>query len=390
MSKIRVIVGATGELRYLGGGTTELVKVLENLVKFHQCDVELVVVLSKGQQTVLPKDLESYIKIEKAPSWTSSSSFLNRMYEQIILPFKLLSIYLKSRFDLYLGLFSYVPLVWFVTPKVSFFQINVLGSGVDITNSSLRVKYFLRKQLTYLSLRASSAIAFISNFHRLEIEHKFAFDRRKSFVVHLGAEVPSNEELSRLFGKVNDERLLGLLERRYIIYPSVFRPYKNHQLLIDAFIELRKDERFSDILLALTGDYNTSWGKAIRSACLDKDGIVFLGNLRHYELLYLLRKSQAMVFPSRWEGFGLPPIEAMAAGVPVICSNGGSLPEVAGDAALMFDKNSREELVKALKLVLGDQDVRRILIEKGFERARKFTWQATVDSLVEVFKKAVQ
>ena len=118
-----------------------------------------------------------------------------------------------------------------------------------------------------------------------------------------------------------------------------------------------------------------------------KDDIIFLGYISKKEKEILYSKSTIFIYPSFYEGFGFPPLEAMAYGLPVVCSNVSSLPEVAGDAALMINPFKPEEITSALKMILNDDGLRQTLIKKGFARASFFSWEKTAQEYLQVFRE---
>ena len=155
----------------------------------------------------------------------------------------------------------------------------------------------------------------------------------------------------------------------FLLYPARGWPHKNHALLFDAFGEVRR--RHPGLELVLTS-YDGPVPGGVRS----------LGHVSRGELVGLFQRAAALVFPSLYEGFGQPPLEAMACGCPVACSNAASLPEVVGDAARLFDPTSREELVDAIEDVLANADEWR---RKGIERAAGFSWDETARLHEEVY-----
>jgi glycosyltransferase involved in cell wall biosynthesis len=144
----------------------------------------------------------------------------------------------------------------------------------------------------------------------------------------------------------------------YLLYPALGWPHKNHARLFDAFARVRRHR--PRLRLVLTG-YD---GAA-------PEGVEVRGRVSPDELAALYRRAAALVFPSLYEGFGQPPLEAMASGCPVACSTGGSLPEVVGDAARLFDPTSVEDMAAAIVEVLADPEP---WVERGLERAGGFTW----------------
>ncbi len=147
----------------------------------------------------------------------------------------------------------------------------------------------------------------------------------------------------------------------FLLYPAREWPHKNHAVLFDAFAELRR--RHPELELVLTA-YAGPVPEGVRS----------LGRVSREELARLCRTASALVFPSLFEGFGQPPLEAMACGCPVACSNAASLPEVVADAARLFDPTSAEELIAAVEGVLADPEP---WVRRGLARAAEFTWERT-------------
>ena len=156
-----------------------------------------------------------------------------------------------------------------------------------------------------------------------------------------------------------------------VLYPARSWPHKNHDRLLEAFALLRRERR--GLRLVLTG------GGAQTGAGVEQRGRVSLD-----ELASLYRRSAALVFPSRYEGFGQPPLEAMASGCPVACSNAASLPEVCGDAARYFDPDSPEQIAGALAAVLDDPEPWRA---RGLAHAREFTWARSAAAHEAVYRE---
>lgn len=184
-------------------------------------------------------------------------------------------------------------------------------------------------------------------------------------------------------------RRLGLLDRRYILYVGGISPHKNLAHLIDALAALRRDESMQDVMLVLVGDYTSdaffSAYEQLRQqrAALNLDEFVlFPGYVDDAELVHLYNSACVFVLPSLMEGFGLPALEAMACGTPVIVSNRGSLPEVVADAGLVFDPDEPEALHGLISQVLTDVDLRARLQCAGPQRAAHYSWtRAALDTL---------
>jgi len=177
-------------------------------------------------------------------------------------------------------------------------------------------------------------------------------------------------------------------ERSVLLSLSAKRPHKNLLALIGALARIPAERR---PLLVLPG-YPTWHEAELRSRALAAgvaEDVRFLGWLSGEELEGLWALSEAFVFPSLYEGFGLPVLEAMARGVPVACSNASSLPEVAGDAALLFDPHQEPSIAAALERLLGEPALREQLIARGLARAREFTWERTASLTLASYHRAL-
>ena len=159
----------------------------------------------------------------------------------------------------------------------------------------------------------------------------------------------------------------------YLLYPARPLAHKNHARLYEAFARVRKKRPELELVLTAEGDYGPL-----------PAGARARGRVSQQELVELYRGAAALVFPSLYEGFGMPVLEAMACGCPVACSNVTSLPEVAGDAARMFDPRSVDEITAAIEDVLDDPQP---WIERGLERAKAFTWDACARAHDEVYRE---
>jgi len=178
--------------------------------------------------------------------------------------------------------------------------------------------------------------------------------------------------------------------RPYVLCVAGADPSKNVETLVEAFARLALPLRDKHDLV-LVGDFRR---RADLRDLVGRVGIekqtVFTGIVSDDQLIDLYQHASLFVFPSRYEGFGLPVLEAMACGCPVICSNVSSLPEVAGDAALLVDPSGMAGLACEMERVLTDSHLRQGLRERGLTQAAKFTWDRTARETIAVYKKVVQ
>jgi glycosyltransferase involved in cell wall biosynthesis len=169
------------------------------------------------------------------------------------------------------------------------------------------------------------------------------------------------------------------LESEFVLYAGNVKPHKNLERLIEAFYLVRK-RGLEYLKLVLIGDEiskYTALRRAVHHHQLHKY-VRFLGYLPEETLAVMYRLAGVFVFPSLYEGFGLPPLEAMASGTPVVTSNVSSLPEVAGDAAVLVDPYDPRAIADGIYQVLTDEQLRRDLRRKGLARAGMFSWEQSV------------
>ena len=176
------------------------------------------------------------------------------------------------------------------------------------------------------------------------------------------------------------------LPSAYLFFPAATWPYKNHVRLLQALADLR-DRRNLHISLVLTGFPETAHREV--QECLQKHRlekqVLWLGWISPAELVYVYHNARALIFPSLYEGFGLPIVEAFACGCPVLCSNTTSCAEVAADAALTFDPFNVEEISEKIEIMWSDAEKRRDFVQKGRARAKEFTSQRMAENTLKVF-----
>jgi glycosyltransferase involved in cell wall biosynthesis len=179
------------------------------------------------------------------------------------------------------------------------------------------------------------------------------------------------------------------LDRPFLFYPAATWPHKNHRTLLAAFKILVESRRF-DGDLVLTGiamQAHDGLLSEIRRLGL-ADRVKLPGYLPVQVLPYFYNLARMMVFPSLFEGFGIPLVEAMACGCPFVCADSSSLPEVAGDAALLFDPHSAEDMANTIGRFWDDEAALASMGRAGIERAKLFTWEETARKTLQVYARA--
>jgi glycosyltransferase involved in cell wall biosynthesis len=220
---------------------------------------------------------------------------------------------------------------------------------------------------------------------------------REDLVALLGLDAERIDVVPLGFGSVRREQpvaerdvraRLGLGERRVVLSLSAKRPHKNLLALIAAFARLPAEDR---PVLVLPG-YPTAYESQLReraSALGIAEDVRFPAWLSSAELEGVWAIARVFVFPSLYEGFGLPVLEAMARGVPVACSNASALPEVAGDAALLFDPHDEQAIAVAVARLLDDDALRAQLVARGHARAREFTWERSARLTLDCYRRTL-
>ncbi|MGI8861192.1 MAG: glycosyltransferase family 4 protein [Gaiellaceae bacterium] len=221
-----------------------------------------------------------------------------------------------------------------------------------------RAERAYRRRVYGWSARRSRLVLTISQHAAGTLVERLALPEEQVRPIHLGID-------HEVFRPGDESR------GEFLLYPARGWPHKNHARLFEAFAELRRRQPGLELVL-------TAYAGPV------PEGVRSLGRVSRKELVRLYRTAAALVFPSLYEGFGQPPLEAMACGCPVACSNVASLPEVVGDAARLFDPSSTEEIVAAVEDVLADPAPWR---RRGFDRAAGFTWEKTAQAHDAVYEE---
>jgi glycosyltransferase involved in cell wall biosynthesis len=252
-----------------------------------------------------------------------------------------------------------------------------------------RGAYAYARSLMWAAAKRSDRILTVSESSKRDIIHYFNVDPEKIVVVYNALDErfsvePTAEEIARVRERFQ-------LDHGFVLYVGNIKPHKNLVRLIEAFDGLRR-EGFEELKLLIIGDEISKWPalrRAVHRLKLHKH-VRFLGFQSDETLASLYRLAAVFVFPSLYEGFGLPPLEAMASGTPVVTSNVSSLPEVAGDAAVLVNPYDAIDIKDGIKRVLTDPELREDLRRKGLQRAREFSWERSVARTREIYVEAAR
>ena len=256
--------------------------------------------------------------------------------------------------------------------------------------SSLRRS--LHFYLTRRVLRKAARVLAVSQFTRNEIEKLLSIPDERIEVVYNAID----ERFLRGHATEADRELIAqryLVNYPFILYAGAIRPHKNVVRIIEAFSalksELQKEQLFPDLKLIIIGDDLSSHPRLRRTVVRSgvQNDVRFLGFVPIEVLCIFYDVAKIFVFPSLYEGFGLPPLEAMAHGTPVVTSNTSSLPEVAGNAALLVNPENVFEIRRGLQRVLLDPALREGMKVRGYAQAQRFSWTASVSRILEIYRE---
>jgi len=238
------------------------------------------------------------------------------------------------------------------------------------------------------SVQWASHVITISEYSKQEISKHFNFDERKISVIPLGVDEKWFQPLEISVTQLVLDKY-GL-PKRYFLVVGTLQPRKNIGRIIDAWRSLPSGIR-KEIPLVVAGRAGWLCEDVIEilASCVEKNSLRWLRYLPSDDLFAVLKGATALVFPSLCEGFGLPVVEAFAAGTPVITSNTTSLPEVAGDAALQVNPLDMEDIANAMQLISENQEIANEFIKKGKERALLYSWDKTASMTIDVYKNTL-
>jgi len=281
-------------------------------------------------------------------------------WTQFIFPF-----YAK-KYDLIIALTEYDASVFLRN------QLLIVHNTVPFLFPNLPTKYkFYTYKLLPKILKKCQKIITVSNVLKKELVELFNIDPKKIFVVYEGVDF-------KKFFKTDENEVLNFKEKYQINEDFVLavghsHPIKNFSGVIEAFKIVRKKYKIKLVIAGLTG----------KKVAKDED-IIYVGHIPNDKLYILYSAAKCFIFPTLHEGFGLPPLEAMACGCPVVVSDKGSLPEVCGDAAVYVNPYDPQSIAEGILKVLTDENLRQNLIQKGYQQVKKFSWEQTVKKFLEV------
>ncbi len=237
------------------------------------------------------------------------------------------------------------------------------------------------------SLRRARRVICLSTFVADDVRFRACIETDRIAIVTCGVDDPGAAyDVARAGELLAD---LDLRDRPFVLYPAITYPHKNHVTLVAAFARVISIDE--EARLVLTGGCGPS--EDLVESTIGAYGlggtVVRTGRIPEADLALLYRSASMMAFPSLYEGFGVPVLEAMARGCPVVASDAGALPEVVDGAGILLDPIDVAGWAEAITSLLADTESRALLIRKGFERARLFVWAESADALLTVYRETM-
>lgn len=254
---------------------------------------------------------------------------------------------------------------------------------------SLPQKVYATWVMGQAATRASKIIT-ISKFSERQIIEFTGCEPDKVITMLLAAD---NQHFGRAYDQTSIESIRSKygLPSQYLLYVGNLKPHKNLVTLLEAFAKIKTPGKHPDLKLVLCGNF-----KGFITGIDDLDGkvnqlgldgqVIKPGFVLDEHLPAIYQQAQGFIFPSYYEGFGLPVLEAMAAGIPVLSSDAASLPEVGGDAVLYCSPHDVNEMANQLERLVTDQPAREMLVRKGYEQIKQFSWEQAAKGYADVFR----
>ena len=326
-------------------------------------------VLFCNQKTHIPQNLPRLKKVIITEN-------IRQVWDQVLLPLNIA----REKIDVFLTPYFKAPL--FLPSKMILIINDLIPLFFPEEHSPLGRLYF--RFMSAAAARRATRIMTISEHSRGDIVKFLKLPADKIMVIHLGVE----ERFRSSDIRKEEIRRKYSLPQKFILYVGNLSPHKNVRSLIKSYASLPFSLRENYKLVmgaSRSGKYFSDIDKVIREMELTQD-VLFTGFIEPKDLPSVYCMSSVFAYPSFYEGFGFPPLEAMACGCPVVSSNASSMPEILGDAALFFNPYHVEEISRAIRHMLEDENLRNRFRQKGLERAKLFTIEKMTSRMLDVLE----
>lgn len=375
----------------LGKGLGRYIQeIVDNVIKIDTVN-KYVVFLS-------PDNFDEFIPAESRIKKVRTTARWYSLAEQLVMPFLIW----QERLDLMHFPHFNVPILTPVKFVVTIHDL-ILTKFPTVRATTLAPLIYKIKNLAYkiiiaLAVRRAKKVIAVSEFTKNDVVQKFKINPKKVIVTYEGVANLARGNDS-LFVKKQDDRKTLLsynIVDNFILYVGNAYPHKNLESLLEVFFELHK--KHPDLRLVLVGreDY---FYKRLKSSAMNlnlwieeiqNSPVIFTGYVPDVELDVLYRQALFYVFPSLYEGFGLPALEAMAKSCSVASSNKACLPEILGEAALYFNPEDKADMFMKMDRLYSDQELREVLIKKGHQQVKRYNWWECARLTFDVYKSVIK
>ena len=354
---------------------------VENLIPLlHASDV-LIVLIQSDEAAVLDMARgKANVQLLSIPASIFRNRFFLMVFEQLVLPI----VAWRKRVNLIHSLHYTHPLLAFTSRVVTIHDLTfLLFPEMHTRGRRSIIPFFIRR-----AMKHAEAIIFVSKATQNDAERMLPGGRNLRCAVPLGVSLP----LPIYTEETRSEEVLADMGvgSPYLLFIGTLEPRKNIVRIVQAFERIAI--HYPNLILVLAGKLGWHTGEIV--AAMEnspvRERIKHLGFVSEEEKASLLRNCEMLVYPSMYEGFGLPVLEAMAAGAPVITSNLSSMPEVAGDAAVLVDPSSVDKIADAMQQILDDKAFASSLRKTGCAQAQSFTWSRMAEQTDDVYRSVIK
>ncbi len=363
-----------------GGGLIYLNNLIYYLDRIIKKDIIFLLVSKYNKSEFQKRNLENVILVE-----TGVSNIMHRLYyEQCIIP----SIVKNRKIDI---LYSPAEILSFFSPCYKILGLqntNIYYKNKIKRSFKEKVRLYMLYLLSRLSLKKADKIITVSNEFASQVSKNMNISESKIRRIYHGIDIKKFKNEKKLGSDYLNE-YFKVKKESFLLCISNIHPHKNIVNLIKGYSKL--PERIRNVYkLVIVGRKNTRYFQEIKnkySSYEIKDNIIFTGIIPHEKISFFYKRAVLFVLPSILEAFGLPLLEAMASGTPIIAANSIAIPEILGGAGILFNPNNPEELAEKIQLVLKNENLQRELIKKGYKRVKQFSWEKTARETLKVFEE---
>jgi glycosyltransferase involved in cell wall biosynthesis len=357
-------------------------KLIENLEKQDDQNEYFVFLCRENFDDYVPKN-KNFHKVLTNYRWYTFS-------EQLLMPLKLL----KYKLDLMHFPHFNVPVFYFGKFVVTIHDLILIHyptiKGTTLNPLFYKIKFLAYRLVISTAIRRAYKIIAVSEFAKKDIFKNYKINPKKIEMIYEACDdfcLVGGRNVKLILKNYNLLDSRGII-RPYLIYIGNVYPHKNPENLVLGYALAKKD-KYPDLRLVFVGQEDYFY-RRLKKFIQDNgiEDVNFVGKLDDHILSIILRAAVLYGRPSFYEGFELPPLEAMACGVPVICSDRECAREILGDAAYYFNGHDPQDIAKSIKTVLMDKNLRQNLIEKGYVQVKKYSWKKMARDILEIYKRS--